>query len=82
MPTILLRGGCRFFFYSLEGREPAHIHVEQAGKTAKFWLESARLAASDGFRAHELNRLRLLIIENRVIFQESWDEHFGRKGQP
>ena len=82
MPTVLRHGGYRFFFYSLEAREPTHIHVEQGRKTAKFWIEPVRLASSDGFRTHELNRLRLLVIAHRGIFQEAWDEHFSRKGEP
>ena len=38
MPTVLNAGGYRFFFYSLEGSEPPHIHVEYGRSTAKFWL--------------------------------------------
>ena len=30
MPTILRHGRWRFFFYSNEGSEPAHVHVEAA----------------------------------------------------
>lgn len=29
MPTILRLLGFRFFFYSNEGTEPAHVHVEK-----------------------------------------------------
>jgi hypothetical protein len=29
VPTVLRVSGFRFFFYSMEGDEPAHIHVEQ-----------------------------------------------------
>lgn len=29
------------------------------------------------FRSHELNRLRLLVIEHRVAFLEAWHAHFG-----
>jgi len=46
MPTVLRIGAARFFFYSNEGAEPAHIHVEQAGALAKFWLDPVALAAS------------------------------------
>jgi hypothetical protein len=79
MPTVLRISGFRFFFYSLEGSEPAHIHVEQGDRVAKFWLDPVRLAESRGFRAHELNRLRALVIEHRVSFVEAWNAHFGRQ---
>jgi hypothetical protein len=78
MPTVLRVSGFRFFFYSLEGSEPPHIHVEQNEKIAKFWLEPVSVAESYGFRSHELNRLRATVIEHRVKFVEAWDAHFRR----
>ena len=78
MPTILRIYGYRFFFYSLEGSEPPHAHVEHGDKVAKFWLQPISLAESHGFRIHELNRLRLLVIEHRLNFLEAWSAHFGR----
>ncbi|HXW26697.1 MAG TPA: DUF4160 domain-containing protein [Xanthobacteraceae bacterium] len=78
MPTVLRLSGFRFFFYSLEGSEPPHIHVEQGDSVAKFWLNPVNLAESHGFRAHELNRLRALVIEHRATFTEAWNVHFGR----
>ncbi|MEK7241536.1 MAG: DUF4160 domain-containing protein, partial [Planctomycetota bacterium] len=38
MPTVLKIGRFRFFFFSNEGSEPVHIHVESDDKYAKFWL--------------------------------------------
>ncbi len=77
MPTVLRVSGFRFFFYSLEGAEPAHIHVEHGDYVAKFWLEPVSLAASRGFRSHELTRLRALVIEHRSRFLEAWNAHFS-----
>jgi hypothetical protein len=77
MPTVLRIAGFRFFFYSLEGSEPPHIHVEHDEKVAKFWLQPVNLAESRGFRIHELNRLRLLVIEHRLNFVEAWNAYFG-----
>jgi Domain of unknown function (DUF4160) len=78
MPTVLRIDGFRFFFYSLENGEPPHVHVEHGDSEAKFWLEPVGLARSNGFRAHELNRLFALVIEHRAGLQEAWHEHFGR----
>jgi hypothetical protein len=77
MPTVLRRDGFRFFFYSLEGSEPPHIHVERGDQVAKFWLAPVELAHSRGFRAHEINRLRAVVIEYRLEFMEAWNVHFG-----
>jgi hypothetical protein len=78
MPTVLRVSGFRFFFYSLEGTEPPQIHVEHGDKLAKFWLQPVDLVESHGFRSHELNRLRALVIEHRIGFLEAWNAHFGR----
>jgi hypothetical protein len=34
VPTVLRVGPYRFFFYSNEGTEPPHVHVEAAGKSS------------------------------------------------
>jgi hypothetical protein len=44
VPTLLRVRGYRFFFFSMEGREPPHIHVAHAGRYAKFWLDPVLVA--------------------------------------
>jgi len=39
MPTILRIGPYRFYFYSADGNEPIHIHVDRDKCTTKFWLD-------------------------------------------
>ena len=77
MPTVLRVKGYRFFFFSLEGHEPPHIHVESAESFAKFWLGPVALAKSRGFRSGELSEIQRLIEENLVLLEERWHEHFG-----
>ncbi len=76
MPTVLRIKGYRFFFFSLEGGEPPHIHVEHGDKVAKFWLKPINLASSTGFKSHELTEMRALVIEHREKFLERWNEYF------
>ena len=76
MPTVLLHGRYRFFFYSREPGEPPHIHVEHDDKVAKYWLEPVALADSRRFRDHELRALRDLVNANRQRFLDAWHEHF------
>jgi hypothetical protein len=45
MPTVLRVDGYRFYFYSHEPGEPAHVHVDRAGSTAKLWLRSVAVAS-------------------------------------
>jgi len=77
MPTILLTQGFRFFFFSGEGSEPTHVHIEHGDKVAKYWLTPVELASSAGFRSHELTKLRALVIEHRALFLRKWDEYFS-----
>jgi Domain of unknown function (DUF4160) len=58
MPTVFRNGPFRFFFYAGDGDEPPHAHVERDDGEAKFWLDPIRLAASHGFRRHEIRRIR------------------------
>jgi hypothetical protein len=78
MPEILRVGGYRFFFFSRESSEPRHIHVEQAERYAKFWLDPIELVESRGFRGSELRELCSIIAEHRDEFIIAWDEHFGQ----
>lgn len=77
MPTILRAAGYRFFFFSNEGEEPAHIHVEQAERYAKFWLAPISLAANYGFRSGELADLHRLVQQHAPLLLEKWNEFFG-----
>ena len=76
MPTVLLAEGFRFFFFSNEGTEPPHIHVERGDGYAKFWLEPVELADVVGLKTPELSRARLLVIQHRIDFREKWREYF------
>ena len=77
MPTVLRVKGYRFFFFSREGREPPHIHVEQAERYAKFWLNPILLARSRGFRSGELSQIQRIVVQNRELFMEKWHEHLS-----
>ena len=77
MPTGLRVKGYRFFFFSLEGNEPPHIHIEQAERFAKFWLEPVSFVKSRGFRSRELLEIQLIVEENQTMMLEKWNEYFS-----
>lgn len=76
MPTVLRIGAARFFFFSNGGIEPPHIHIEQAGALAKFWLDPISLASSSRFSGRELRRLEEQVIQHRQQFLEAWNDYF------
>lgn len=80
MPTVLRRGGFRFYFYSNEPNEPAHVHIDRAGATAKFWLAPVALASAAGFNARELGALTRMVRDHQPELVEAWRGHFGSKG--
>lgn len=77
MPTVLRVGPYRFFFYSGDGNEPPHIHVEHDASVAKFWLDPVRLARSRGYRRAELSDINRLVNEHAKELLEAWNEYFG-----
>jgi hypothetical protein len=76
MPTVLISGPYRFFFYSDDRDEPVHIHVEREKSKAKFWLDPVRLTYSKGFSQAEIHRIEMLIVANRGLLLRKWNEHF------
>ena len=76
MPTVLRVDGHRFFFYSNEGVEPPHIHVQKAEKYAKYWLKPIRLPDSIGYTNKEIHYLQSNKSEHLDQLLEVWYEHF------
>jgi hypothetical protein len=77
MSTILRVGPYRFFFYSNENGEPAHIHVERDSSTAKFWLEPVSLADNYGFSSKQLREIHEIVVSNRFFLLQSFVEFHG-----
>ena len=77
MPTVLRVGPYRFFFYSGDQSEPPHVHIERESKEAKFWLDPVRLARSHGFAAKEINEIEKLVVDNRQLLLDRWNEFFN-----
>jgi len=79
MPVVFRIRGYRFFFFSNEGNEPKHIHVEKADGSAKLWLIPAvKYEYSYGFTGKEQNEI-LKITEDRIeTIKTAWNEYFKR----
>ncbi len=77
MPTVLRWRGYRFYFFSNEGYEPPHIHVDRGGNSVKYWLGPVRLARNFGFGPVELTVIERKVRQEETVFLERWNEHFG-----
>ncbi len=76
MPTIMQIGPYRLFFYSADGGEPPHVHIERDAGIAKYWLGPVRLARSRGFAPAELRSMERMVREHEPKILEAWHEYF------
>lgn len=80
MPTILRIRGYRIGFYQADLAEPPHVHVKKQGGEAKFWMESLTLAESRGFREHELNEIRRILVDHQPSILAAWRAEERNRG--
>ncbi len=76
MPTVLVEGPYRFFFYSNDRNEPLHVHVDRDGRVAKFWLEPVELQKSGGHRVSDLRRIEKIINLHLELLIGEWHGFF------
>jgi hypothetical protein len=78
-PTIFSRNGFRFFFFSNESHEPAHIHVMKADAYAKIWFGEIRIEYSSGMSPTDLKWILETVRTRRDEFVERWNDFFAAK---
>jgi len=76
MPTVMRIGSLRFHFYSDEGNEPPHIHIETPDGECKFWLDPIKLARNKGVPAPMLRNIERLVFENIELIREKYNAYF------
>ncbi len=70
MPTVLRDAGLRFHFFSSDGHEPPHVHVDGSGRKAKDWLVDVRIAKNGGSKELELRRTVQVVADRRTPLLE------------
>ena len=78
MPVIDRIGPFRILFYLREIKKP-HVHVQRDDIGAKIWLNPVGVARNESMNARELNKVLLIVKENRERYLEAWNEQFGDK---
>ena len=76
MPTVIRIGSLRFHFYSDEGNEPPHVHIETPEGECKFWLDPIKLARNKGVPAPMLRNIERLVFENIEFIKEKYNAYF------
>lgn len=75
--TVMRIGPYRHFFYSADGGEPMHVHIERDDRIAKWWLGPARLAGSGGFMPRELREIERIVQDNEPVLMDAWLDYLG-----
>lgn len=79
MPTLLLINGLRFFFYSSENNEPAHVHVTKGSANGKIWLlPNIEIAYMHGFSNSEIKFIMKVTDTHLESFKSKWNEYFNK----
>lgn len=75
MPTVFVKDGFRFFFYSNDHR-PIHVHVRKGDGEAVFDVESeVELRESAGMKMKELRKAHDLARAHCELIVRAWHEH-------
>lgn len=77
MPTILKTLGFRFFFYSNEGNEPPHIHIEKGEGSGKYWVEPVEKEYMYNFTKRDEKKVDEIVREHQNYFKRKWYEFFN-----
>lgn len=74
MPTTLLSGPYRFYFYSYDCVERRHTHVDRENLSAKLWLDPiVSIAFNYGFKRRELRSIERIVQSYEEVLRHEWD---------
>ncbi len=77
MPNIFRKLGFRFFFYSDEGNEPPHVHVEKGKGRGKYWIEPVEKTYMFNFKKQEEKQVDKIVHQEQETFKKKWYEFFS-----
>jgi hypothetical protein len=79
MPVILRVKGYRFWFYEADLDEPAHVHIGNEGREAKYWLNPVAMARAGRFRPVDLREIEHIIHDNLDFLLKAWEEEQSKR---
>ena len=78
MSSLFTVDGYKVYFWSNEGNEPIHVHIEANGKKAKIALEpEVCLVYNHGLKEQELKKALDTCRTYREDFIAEWHKRFG-----
>ena len=79
MPVILRHKGYALYFVMFDLAEPAHVHVRNGNREAKFWLQPVAMSWNRGYRSHELTEIERIVHDNLEFILQVWDEEAQKR---
>ena len=77
MPTALKEEGFRFYFYSGDKDEPAHVHVAKGDGSGKIWLEpQLKIHSLVGFKKQEILKIMRIAEKHHQELIKKWHAYF------
>ncbi len=80
MPVVLRVRGYKFWFYSADLGEPAHVHVGRGEKLAKYWLQPVHVARAGRFSPVELREIERIIESQHGFLMNAWESEQAKSG--
>jgi len=77
VPTVLRVGSYRFYLTLGDCGEPPHVHVQEADRKAKFWLDPIAVAREGRLKAHELGKIERIVAEQQDYLLAEWRKLCG-----
>ncbi len=77
MPTIFRKLGFRFFFYSDEGNEPPHLHVEKGEGRGKYWIDPVEKNYMNNFTKQDEKKADKIVEDEQDNFKKKWYDFFS-----
>ena len=78
MPVVIRFGRFKFYIYPKD-HCPPHVHIVAQGHEAKIAIQSGQCLAVYGFKPKVVKILSEVVIKNKDLLMEAWNNYEGEK---
>ena len=78
MPRVDI-GKYEIRIYAADLNERPHVHIWNAGRHAKYWIDRIEFFSSQGYASHELTAIERMLHNNHTKLMHEWNKAKARK---
>ena len=78
MPRVDI-DGYEIRIYAADLNERAHVHVWQAGRHAKYWIDRIEFFSNQGYAGHELTKIERMLRKHQKRLEREWQKAKDRQ---